>query len=555
MAAIAGFFSASPMTPASLGLRELQLRGGGGSASSTDGATYLWLCSNRLPAGDSDATIIEHRQCRVVVDGFVDYPRASVAASAAAIAAAFATGGAEAVRLLPGSYAAAIADGNQLVIARDRYGSRPLYYTIDASRRAVLFSSEIKGLLSDPDSEPAIDTSRMCDLLVHGHPVGRGTCLQGIFSVLPGESISFTMEREQIRIRYHASPIGYASQAIDTNEDELLNAVCQALRIATERSMDDGCTAVALSGGLDSSVIALIASQVPEREVVALSLLSDSTGDDHRVSRDIAAGSGLRYHEVSVTLDDYLAAIQDVIAARELPTLSGLTIYSVCRGAREFSDVCLNGFGAGELFGERNRYIGWDALCARVRGRLRLAEKSGFGITSECAAVADTFLTAPDYESFLRHFDPCAREWYFRPIDTCSSVVGVETRLPFYDPDLCALMESAPEKLKDDRVAGTDKYLLKRAALRLFGDALTVPVLRRKQPLPEAVAGHADQFDAMCEARLPDHYASNHKFGALFESKQKLLLIDLFEWLFVRRRGHLDSGFSIEQFMSDAAHS
>jgi asparagine synthase (glutamine-hydrolysing) len=165
------------------------------------------------------------------------------------------------VERLNGQFAFAIWDRveRRLFLARDRVGIRPLYYTQVGQR--LLFASEMKALLQDPDLPRELDREGLAQIFTFWAPVAPRTALRGIRQLRPGATLTVEAsgaQKEQVYWRPHfRAPGAAADYASEARTEELAEELRDRLEQATKLRMlrSDVPVGVYLSGGIDSSVI------------------------------------------------------------------------------------------------------------------------------------------------------------------------------------------------------------------------------------------------------------------------------------------------------------
>ena len=250
-----------------------------------------------------------------------------------------------------GQFAFAIYDSRdkpKLFIARDRMGEKPLYY---ARRNGTLFfASEIKALLTQIESEPAIgDEFWAFEAAFEG-----STIFKGIHELLPGHYMAY--DGETLRFTHYWDVPNNTGVEHDRSEDDLAEELRELVISAVQvRLMADVPLGVALSGGLDSAAIACIAK--PEK-VFTCSFPMGPQFDESQYAAMVAKKIGAERFTVTPTPEDFVKFMPNVIWHLDTPiaTASPIGEFMVTRGAARYVKVLLGGQGADELFGGYARY-------------------------------------------------------------------------------------------------------------------------------------------------------------------------------------------------------
>jgi asparagine synthase (glutamine-hydrolysing) len=440
--------------------------------------------------------------------------------------------GPEGIADLVGMFALALWDeaGRTLILARDRAGEKPLFYS--ATQRGIAFASEIQALLALPDVARRLDPEALAAYCALGYVPEPRTMFRSVRAVPAGTVLM--MGPEGCREHRYWRPEVIAP--VDRPADAELR-LRELLRAAVRRQMAaDVPVGVFTSGGVDSSLIAALAAEPPGPEQIRTytARFTAPTYDESRFGRALARHLGTRHTEMVVdetalgqAFDALTTNLAEPIAdPAVLPTLL------LARCAREHVTVVLGGEGADELFGGYPTYLG-HALAprfARLPHSLRRALSAAIGALPESAnkvpvsGLLKGFVAGADLpwqERHLRWFgtglDPTAlglsassvlpalpalpkaqsvlaqamlldyqtylRDQLLVKVDRATMQVGLEARAPYLDPDLTRFTLSLDPSLK---VRGfTTKVLLKRAARAWLPARL---VRRRKRGLSVPVA-------------------------------------------------------------------
>ena len=463
---------------------------------------------------------------------------------------------------LRGMFAFAIADGDRLLLARDRLGIKPLYHADVPG--GVAFASEMKALLRHPDVRPRLDLQAFADSRALGYPVGDRTFIDGIRCLLPGHTMVVTKGPDGPTsevTRYYRLPATHdESVSFDSAQDQLIETLRETVRSHLTADVEVG---LILSGGLDSAVLAMLARDAG-RPPHAFSVASEPGHPDLVQAGRLATGLGLPHSVTVMTFEDYLAAIPGFTHAQEVPgNLGNVGLYRLYRQAGTSLKACLNGEGADEIFGGYPEYLDQEHIGRFVKDRLRrLAAYGGSDIKPSAEVLEIIYAVArprQSYEAYLERVfvhnlrDQLVRQ-HLEPVDKCAMAAGVEMRVPFMDHRLVELVLTLPTRYKVDSTFEIQKHVLKRAALRAWGadGPIADSVLRRKIGVPMAT-GYRKKFDAMCERRLPDDYLARHELGPYFVRKADLLLHELFTEIFLTGRGATPTELSLDDFISERA--
>lgn len=266
---------------------------------------------------------------------------------------------------LRGMFAIALWDTRRrrLVLARDRFGIKPLYTA--QTPAGFAFSSEIAPLLA-LGADDTVDRQAIADYLTLGYVPGEDTAFAAIERLEPGTALVW-QNGAVTRERWWA--LEPPDDGLDL-EQTLRESVRLHLR-------SDVPLAVLLSGGIDSSLLALLArdelGEAPKTFTVGF---DDAAFDELEPARAVAEAIGSDHHEVSVR-PDAAEDLPSIVERLEEPLAdpSAIPLWYVSRAVSSEVKVALAGEGGDELFGGYSRYA-WDPIAGRV-GRLLPAARIG----------------------------------------------------------------------------------------------------------------------------------------------------------------------------------
>jgi asparagine synthase (glutamine-hydrolysing) len=265
------------------------------------------------------------------------------------------------VRRLNGMFAIAVWDspGQKLLLARDRIGIKPLYYTITGNQ--LLFASEIKALLQ-ANIERFADRQALYEILNLGYIPGTRTLIQKIHKLPPSGILIFKNAQAEVS-KYWEMPTRLSNSGIDQLVSELKPALQQSIEDQLVADVPVGCF---LSGGLDTATITAYASKALTIPLKTFCMGFGEETDELRDARLIAEHFGTDHHELTVDSSQAMKLYPKMIWHMEAPKIN-LYPWFVCEMVRRYVTVCLSGNGGDEIFGG---YI------ARYQKALRIASLS-----------------------------------------------------------------------------------------------------------------------------------------------------------------------------------
>ena len=357
---------------------------------------------------------------------------------------------------LRGMYAIAVHDprSGRLLLSRDPFGIKPLYYTEDAARFA--FASEPQALLGAGLAARAVDPARRAELLQLKFTTGAATIFPGISRLLPGETL--VVERGRIvsrRVRAALPPGGPLPlghrEALAGLDRVLLDSVSAHLRA-------DVPYGLFLSGGVDSAALLALMRRAGAGRVRALTVGWEGGGvaDEAAEAERLAGIAGADCHRLTMTEADFWRLAPRIAACVDDPTADAAVLPSWLLGQAAAAGglkVTLCGEGADELFGGYARYRKrrapwrWVARAPRAKG-LFAAEFPGWR-----DGIAAAERAAGDGRSAMQRVQAvdCA-EWLpndlLVKLDRTLMAHGVEGRTPFLDPVVAGFAFRLPDARK-----------------------------------------------------------------------------------------------------------
>jgi asparagine synthase (glutamine-hydrolysing) len=334
------------------------------------------------------------------------------------------------VERLRGMFALALWDEGRarLVLARDRFGIKPLY--LAELPDGLVFASELAPLLAlGASAEP--DPEALADYLVLGYVPGERTGIAGARKLAPAHCLIHEDGRTREQAYWRAGPHLVTDCYL---EERLAEAVRLHLR-------SDVPLAVLLSGGLDSSLIASLAAQELDEPLRTFTVgFADDAYDERGPAREVARAIGSVHEELRV--ETRVAEDLPEIAARleqPLADPAAIPLWYLCRAVASEVKVALAGDGGDEVFGGYSRYA-WDPVAARLRalgplGRL-IPERGGRKSVMRRASKLLRNAAKPEASRYLSWFalmDGDARAHVFERLFAAAPPLSPRGRLQWVD--------------------------------------------------------------------------------------------------------------------------
>ncbi len=266
--------------------------------------------------------------------------------------------GADCVHKLRGMFAFAIWDKrkNELFIARDRFGVKPLYYFHDQDG-SLFFASEIKALLEAGAVKPRLNYSVLPDQLANHGTTRDETLFEDIRRLLPGHFLKWKDGEMRIGkywdIEFEPKGSGLSDQDAVEEWHELFR---ESVRL---RLMSDVPLGMFLSGGIDSSAIAAVMSQMADGPVKTFSVgFKEREANEFEFARLIASKFKTDHHEITITPDQFFSELPNLVWHEDEPLgfEASVPLYFVSKLAQEHVKVVLTGEGSDETLAGYGRY-------------------------------------------------------------------------------------------------------------------------------------------------------------------------------------------------------
>jgi len=438
--------------------------------------------------------------------------------------------GEDCVKRFRGMFAFALWDANtqQLLLARDRLGIKPLYYA--STPASLLFASEIKGILHSEDWNAELDPVGLRRYLAYRHSYGNGTLFKGVRQLPPGHTMTVSARGGMQVRRYWDVPDRQDPRAAGRREAEFLPLLEEAVKL---RMISDVPIGAFLSGGIDSSVVtALMARHTTRVRTFSIGFVPGEESELHWARR-VAEHTHAEHHEFTQGAGDFFSLLESLVWHNDEPLIfpASIPLYLLSRESKRVATVMLAGEGADELLAGydanvRTYWLGRTAALLplglrRALARLPLPERVA-AIAARAAESTDDLIAGtfrlsghqelagasrvplPDDDtddralheelgsssrtgSFLDRLLYFQLKTYLVALlmkqDKMSMAASIETRVPYLDHHLVELAFSLPDASK---VHGrTGKHLLKKTSGGLLPSEI---IYRKKQGFPVPIA-------------------------------------------------------------------
>lgn len=420
------------------------------------------------------------------------------------------------LRSLRGMFGLCIVDltRNQLILARDPFGIKPLYVRLDDGR-VTAFASEIKSLLVGSSAAQAINREALVNYLSFQYNPLSQTFFAGIDRLEPGHAAVVDLADPVYRPWTYWA---YDFVPADSDETRLLDEVRAVLEDSVEHHLiADVPVGAFLSGGIDSAITVTLVQEwraAQGLEPVKTFTVGFDAVSEHAEAREVAERLGTDHHEITVDLAEYLDVLPDIAWYFDEPVAdpSAVSLYFVAQAAREQVTVVLSGEGADELFGGYRIYrepLDLDRIRRLPRPVRRLAGRLGRSRLSfpgrnylrrattdfDDRYIGNAYVFRPDEVARLLKTPPASPHvspgrllaerypgfaslpesrrmqlvdinfWLRGDIlakaDRMTMAHSLELRVPYLDTEVAAVSARIPDDLKYRD--GTTKWLLRRA--------------------------------------------------------------------------------------------
>ncbi|MEM9954047.1 MAG: asparagine synthase (glutamine-hydrolyzing) [Chloroflexota bacterium] len=504
--------------------------------------------------------------------------------------------GADFPQYLRGQFAIALWDSIQkrLILTRDRYGQKPLYYYHQGE--TLVFASEIKALLKHPDvpCESALnDSATLARYLSYGYIPAPNTAFKGIQALLPAHTLIFEDGNLQTSCYWQLPHITDEITPADDHQP-YIDLTHDALREAIElRLIADVPLGAFLSGGLDSSLIVAMMREMTSHTVKTFSIgfSGDDSFDESPYAQEVADYLGTDHTAFHVE-PHAIDLLEKLVWHHDQPFAdsSAIPTFLVSQLTREHVTVALSGDGGDEQFAGYDRFYAttllkkldvipkpvWQMVAGGINllpegtgyynpikragrfargasqslGRayfdwVRVANADTVHALTQSADVAGTeFETLLSRQSLGGILE--ANQQTYLPddllikADRCSMATSLEVRAPFLDHHLAEIVAPMPINLKLN--GSTTKYLLKEVARDYlpqhiihrkkhgFGVPLGAWLRRDSSPVRDVLLSQQARQRGLLNMQQVENLLTEHESGQRDHNRMLWTLLTLEQW-------------------------
>ncbi len=443
--------------------------------------------------------------------------------------------GTDALQQLNGFFAFAFYDvqKQEILLARDRYGIKPLYYFEDEDR--FIFGSELKAIMKF-GIEKKVNANALFTYLQLNYLPAPLSMVEGVKKLMPGQFA--TVEKKSVEIKSWYKLEDTFEQKFDGSYQQAQEKLKFLMNQSVERRLvSDVPLGTFLSGGVDSSIIsAIVAEKTDQLHTFSIGYKGYPYFDETEYANAVAKHIGSEHQVFQLSLEDLYTYLPDMLKQFSEPFAdsSALPVFALSKLTKEKVTVALSGDGADELFGGYNKHAAlhrlwhpglkekltgsmgflWDilpksrnnALANKARQLSKFSEaskldtaeqvwllvnlQSGRGATD---ILSDEMLEEIDFEAFdiwksetLSHINqPSINQALqldqqlvlqgdmLQKVDLMSMAHALEVRVPFLDHELVAFANSLPDEFK------VNNKMKKRILQDTFRDKLPAKIYNR----------------------------------------------------------------------------
>lgn len=468
--------------------------------------------------------------------------------------------GVECFKKIEGMFAIAIMTPDELILARDALGIKPLVYTV--LHKKIYFASEIKALLRIKDDEIEIDEDALAEASVFGFVFDlEKTMFKGIKQVKPGSYLHFKNGKIINNSYYDLKPAFYGSESWDNIKT--VASFSSIMNISAKEYLRHSkySQALYLSGGIDSTLMTYFLQNNSSKQLDTYTLYDDEMHEDRTFAGKVADELSTNHYEYKTDpyeclnfLDHYLYHYESLVTDGIFNVLGSLAFHLLSQKISMKHKVAYCGEGADELFGGyywmHSHPLGFGD---RIRERSR---KVNGGNTRINEYIMKKFPDDDSKEADMKKeiFDilmgPGLTNCHLWSVDRSSSAFSFEARPLYLNDDLrnWALSHPIENKVSNDR---NTKLILKKFASDTGNPLIYEISARKKIGMPSALETSFKKLISYSEEEFKKKKNKSdlphHHYASFFHTDLEKLMFDKFYEIFVINKGNISSDANIYQ--------
>ena len=438
--------------------------------------------------------------------------------------------GEDCVQKFNGIFAFAIFDERRhfLFLARDRFGVKPLFYTV--KNNSLIFASEIKGVLAHPSVRPVINQESIWQLLLlcPTRPATSGI-FKDIYEIPPAGYAIFSENGLSIHKYWEL----VAKEHTDSPEKTIATVRELFLDTVKRQLVSDVPLCCFLSGGLDSSAVSAIAA-MESKNLSTYSFeyegndkyfkpTSFQPNSDVEYAFDVSQKIGASHTVLTASNEDITTLLSDAVIARDFPGMADVdsSLLYYCKQVKQNHTVALSGECADEVFGGYPWFVRDEMLKSSTFPWLHSASMRGdifnpdfikfekgsqyvHDLYAQSVAECPCLPNENEYEMLRRRSSWLSINWFMASLlerkDRMSMASSLEVRVPFADHRLVEYVYNVPWTIKQRD--GVEKALLRDAMEGIVPDNV---LHRKKSPYPKTHnPGYEAKVKALLNERMSD---------------------------------------------------
>ena len=417
--------------------------------------------------------------------------------------------GKDMLEMLNGMFAFAIYDKEKEIIflARDRVGIKPLYFSSQGNE--FFFASELKTLILGYGVKKEINIQSLANYLSFQFIPAPHTIIKNIFKLKPAHFAIYDIRKSKLNVQKYWD---LSFKQLTMNKQDIKNRIFEQFKKSIKLwSMADVKSAISLSGGLDSSIIAHFMPKISNTKLNSFSLGFKGNNpliDELPLARVMAKKIESQHHEFEISANDVLDDLNQMVYFLDEPYAGGLPSWFIYKAMSGKVKVAFTGTGGDELFGNYNKFSIYESNYLRKSYYLLKRSNKNFWSAildlkkypkaafyhkffqnheilnmlnkDEMISTPDAILEneiknsqTNDARNFIPYVDLKMQlpEEFLHMTDRFSMAFSIEARTPLLDHKLIELVMSVPSSIRTKK--NQPKYLLKE----IFSNVLPKNIL------------------------------------------------------------------------------